>query len=393
MNSIELVLGNGEVVVCSKEERADLFQVSAGAMGTTGVLTQLEIRLRPARKYVETTYQPVTSLDEAVEKCRAKVSESSDDDFIDGILYSSTSGAVITGRYTNDTSTGLSVQRFSASKDPWFYSHVRDSIATTHEPVTELIPLPEYLFRYDRGAFWVGESIFAGGPGNDGPLPNTRTIKSWLDPFLKTRMLYAAVHSGGFNGQIIQDMIISYDKATSMLEWVAEEMEIWPLWLCPVKPSPNPTLHPHANPVQSHGPQPPMLNIGIWGTPSDPTVGYWLNVNKRLEQKLREIGCMKWMYGVNLENDEDFWGQHDKAWYDELRKKYHAEWLPSIADKARTTPEKCEEQIGSCSWKDYILFKYFPGFCVTALCRAWRSGAWKHDKAATWPQWVPREKK
>lgn len=388
-----MVLANGEVVICSKDERKDLFRGSAGAMGSFGVLTLLEIQLEPAKKYVETTYHPVTSFDEAVKMCHDVSTGTSSYDYVDAILFSSTSGAVVTGRCTNDRPVDLPVQRFSASTDPWFYSHVRDRLCTSQEPVTELIPLPEYLFRYDRGGFWAGESIFQGQKGGEGIIPNTKTYKSWLDPLLHTRMLYAAVHSGGFNGQIVQDMTVPYDKAPGFLEWVAKEMEVWPLWLCPVKPSPNPTVHPHKNPVKSNGPQPQMLNIGIWGAPTESEFDYWIDINRQLEAKLREVGGMKWMYGVNLENDEDFWGQHDKEWYDQLRKKYHADWLPSIADKARTTPKKCLEAAETQPWMDHILFNYFPGFVITALVRAWWSGAWKHDRAATWPKWVPRETK
>ncbi|EME40016.1 hypothetical protein DOTSEDRAFT_82730 [Dothistroma septosporum NZE10] len=205
-----------------------------------------------------------------------------------------------------DFPASLPVQRFSASTDPWFYTHVQARIGHSKGPVVELIPVPEYLFRYDRGSFWVGESILRGDNGACGAIPNIKWTRKLLDPLLHTRMLYAAVHAGGFNGQIIQDIVVPYSVASKFLGWVATEVQVWPLWLCPVRYSANPTLHPFQNPIQSSGPQPQMLNIGVWGAPKVHTFEYWIEINQRLESKLREVGGMKWMYGFNLENDEEF---------------------------------------------------------------------------------------
>jgi hypothetical protein len=58
-----------------------------------------------------------------------------------------------------DSSTSP-VQRFSDAKDPWFYLHVQDRISKSSDPVSEAVPLPDYLFRYDRGGFWVASGAF-----------------------------------------------------------------------------------------------------------------------------------------------------------------------------------------------------------------------------------------
>lgn len=242
INKVEMVTSNGDVVTCSEDERSDLFHGAAGALGTLGVVTLLELRLEEAKKYVETTYHPVASFEEAVEKCKEFTSGTNYDklDYVVGILFSETSGTIITGALTNDKIPGMPVSRFSARTDPWYAFHVKEKIGSSKEVVQELIPLPEYLFRYDRGAFWMGYTIF-----EYTWLPYTKRVLKVMDPFMHTRMLYAAVRAQVTCLQVGQDMAVPYNAAADFLEWAAETFDIWPLWLCPLKQSPLPTLSPH----------------------------------------------------------------------------------------------------------------------------------------------------
>jgi hypothetical protein len=64
-----------------------------------------------------------------------------------------------TGHLTDEVPPNVSPQRFLRSTDPSFYVHaqriqkrLRRNLGTT---VNDWIPLEDYLFRYDRGAFWT----------------------------------------------------------------------------------------------------------------------------------------------------------------------------------------------------------------------------------------------
>jgi len=160
INFVEMVLANGDVVTTSPIEKADLFHGAAGAVGSMGVTTLVELQLREAKKYVETTYHPVSGMSEAILKLK-EVTADETLDYVDGIMFSKVQGAIVTGRMTNEPKDGTSIQRFSDASDPWFYLHVQDTITKKIGPTTEAIPLAEYLFRYDRGGFWVGASAFA----------------------------------------------------------------------------------------------------------------------------------------------------------------------------------------------------------------------------------------
>ena len=66
LNSVEIVLANGNVITSSEKEQSDLFYGAAGACDTLGVTFLVELQLIEAKKIVEATYRPVSSMGEAI---------------------------------------------------------------------------------------------------------------------------------------------------------------------------------------------------------------------------------------------------------------------------------------------------------------------------------------
>lgn len=65
LNSVKIVF---TTVTLADTENAELFRDFVGAVGTFGVTTLLEIRLREAQqKYMQTTYHPGAGVDEAIQ--------------------------------------------------------------------------------------------------------------------------------------------------------------------------------------------------------------------------------------------------------------------------------------------------------------------------------------
>lgn len=154
--SIEIVLADGDVVRASADENPDLFYGAAGTLGTLGLVTLLEVRLIESKSYVELTYHPVASASEAQDKMEAAMDDPSVD-YVDGIMFALDRGAVINGRLIDDPSGHLNIQQFQRAVDPWFYIHADRVTRRAERVVTEAVPLVDYLFRYDRGAFWTGK--------------------------------------------------------------------------------------------------------------------------------------------------------------------------------------------------------------------------------------------
>ena len=73
INSVEIVLGNGDIITASDKENTDLFHGASGAVGSLGITTLLEIQLIQAKKYVKATYHSVRSISEAIEKIRGHI--------------------------------------------------------------------------------------------------------------------------------------------------------------------------------------------------------------------------------------------------------------------------------------------------------------------------------
>jgi len=319
INWQESVLADGRIITSSSAAYPDLFYGSAGSLGTIGITTAVELQLMPATDYAQVTYFPVTSFKNAREVMQRCVK--SDQDFVDGIMFGADHGLIITGKLTNIKNARL--RRFSRAYDPWYYIHA-EKIDKAGQQVTETVPLRDYLFRYDRGAFWMGRFAFTrfGVPFN-------RVTRFLLDPLLHTRKLYQALQVSGVSQEhIIQDLTLPLDTAENLMEYLDEVTSIYPLWLCPIKPEPR-------SPLLCNGLDTPLaINIGVWGGQMS-SYEEFLRLNKLLEAKLSFLGGKKWLYAHCYYTEREFWQIYDKQWYTELRTKYEAGDLPNVYDKVR----------------------------------------------------------
>lgn len=108
IRGIEIVLGNGDILWATNERddpHRDLFFACAGSCGTLGVVTLLEMELIDAKAYVELEYKAVGSVREAVDVLQ-EAEEDASVDYIDGILYSMDSGAIMIGRLQDEPIPG-----------------------------------------------------------------------------------------------------------------------------------------------------------------------------------------------------------------------------------------------------------------------------------------------
>lgn len=346
INWVEMILGNGDVVKASRTEHSDLFHGAAGAVGTLGTTTLLEVRLVEAQKFVKTTYQKVEDVAMAITEIR-KHTANVDIDYVDGIMYSNDHGVIITGQLTNVKPADYQAQTFSDAADPWFYLHVREK--TQHlgslSSVIEYIPLNEYLFRYDRAGFWVGRQ----GYSYFKIIPFSKFFRWLLDDYSHTRTLYHALHASGVSSQfVIQDLALPYERAEEFIGWVDRELHVWPLWLCPLAPCNMPSFHPVTAKIGAKGVQTlqdvdpsmsskeamsqPMLNIGVWGW-GPQNYGDFVIKNRALEKQLTRLGGRKWLYAHSYYDEEEFWKLYGRSWYEALRNKYFAAKMPTVFDK------------------------------------------------------------
>ena len=327
INWTEMVLANGDIVRTSRIEKPDLFLGAAGSFGTLGITTLLELQLIEAKPYVEITYFPISSVSQAVEKI-AEESKQLSNDYLDGILFAIDRGVIVSGHLTDVPKEGTRVQRFTRARDPWFYLHAQKICKASSGPTKETVPIVDYLFRYDRGGFWVGAYAF-----QYFITPFNRITRWALNPFMKTRVMYHALHeSGHAQRYIIQDLALPQSTARDFIEYVDQNFGFYPLWLCPLHQNDGISLHPHTSSAATH--KELLLNVGVWG-PGPSTHDRFVDVNRRLERKVRDLSGMKWLYAHTYYTEEEFWSIYDREWYDALRAKYDATSLPNVYDKVK----------------------------------------------------------
>ncbi|KAF3145322.1 hypothetical protein TWF594_004273 [Orbilia oligospora] len=337
INWVEIVLPNGTITRASHEENTDLLHGAASSFGTLGVVTLLELQLIPARKYVEVTYHPIASGEDVIPKIQELTNDPLND-YLDGIMFSRNTGVIVSGRLTDSPSPSTKIQGFTAPTDPWFYIHAERILSykkgMKENPFVDTVPITDYLFRYDRGGFWVGKYAF-----KYFVTPFNRITRYILDYFMHTRVMYHALHkSGQMNIYVIQDVAVPYDGTVEFLDFLEGDFGIYPLWLCPLKMKGNRGDSPHGllAEVSAKGKPEYLLNFGVWGPSPARNTSEFIDINRRLEKKVDALGGKKWLYAQTYYTEQEFWEIYNKTEYDALRRKYGAEHLPSVFDKVKT---------------------------------------------------------
>lgn len=360
--SAEVVLANGDIVRASEQEHQELFQGLRGSFGTLGVLTCVELKLIDLKSHVEVTYHPTSSISHAMRTLQEETKKENAD-YVDGILYSRTSGVVVTARLTSlPASTTLPLRTFSKPWDDWFWIHAR-LLSARNISTKELVPIQDYLFRYDRGAFWMGKYAFS-----HFMVPFTWLTRMLLDYFMHTRIMYHALHASGHTDRyIIHDVAFPAGNAAAFAQYVDQRFNIYPLWLCPVRKDGRSSMgHPREfagaidGKPQAGAYEGEYINIGVWG-PHPSSESEYVRANRELEAKVRELGGLKWLYSRVFYTEDEWWQIYDKDEYERLRKEFHAQNLPSIWDKVkdrgmtRNFGSGVKGFLKRCIWKSDLL--------------------------------------
>lgn len=381
VNWIEIVLANGTTVRASRDKLPDLFWGAASSFGTLGVVTLLEIQLKDASKYVRLTYFSFSSMVNVMKKMEAETSNAQVD-YLDGIVYSHDKIVVCSGSLCDRLPTDADVQHFTRRQDPWFYIHVQRRTESTSGPVTVYVPLADYLFRYDRGGFWVARYAF-----KYFMTPFNRITRYLLDRFMHTRVMYHALHKSGQSKMyIIQDVAIPYKAAGEFHEWLDDSLHVYPIWLCPLRQRRDVPDSHYGLYSSLADPSIPefMMNFGVWG-PGSKNRHEFVMQNRMLERKVDELGGRKWLYAHAYYTEDEFWDMYDRKAYDGLRAKYGAQYLPSVYDKVKVDIESEVSAVRSSwiLWLLYMFWSIWPLSGLYGVYKAWRGGDYLLQKRST----------
>lgn len=324
----EVLLGDGSIIIVNRESHSDLFYGLSSSYGTLGIILLAKIQLAPAHPWVHLHYHKFSNLHEMRSLLQKLCSQELPPDYIDGLIFSEKEGVIMSG-YKIDQPKNKKTYLLSSWK-PWFYVHAK-------EAKEEVIPLLDYLFRYDRGAFWMGSYLthlkslwqyvtkikcshsFTEKQKLPSPFLN-RLLPLFFGKFLGSTSLYKALHKipeEWFHTHfIVQDFYISLEKALPFIEKALHNTNISPLWICPIKSTKTPQIFaPHKQE------SPLLVDIGVYGAPFGKKNAQ--EHTKDLEALAQEIDARKMLYAATYYTEEIFWNIYDKKKYDILRERYH----------------------------------------------------------------------
>jgi len=324
-NAFHLICGDGTLIRASATENTSLYHAIPGSYGSLGLLVSAEIKLIPAPQSVHMRYRIVT---DPLTK--------TDADFIDGIVFSKDLTVMIEGYFSSEKPTAKQ----------WYFEQAR-------EEGEAILPLFEYLFRYDPGAFWIGAYLFKFaflsrfvGQGllklpsskpyfsqrvieNIYSLPRPNRFFLNLMPSQRLWKLHHKAEKWVQDRLLIQDCCIPVSKVGPFLHEILDDPGVFPIWLCPIKNSVAPQIFaPHDLPE-------PILNVGLYGLPSYSAP--MEQITQKLEQKTKAYGGRKVLYSRSYYTPEEFWQIYDHESYQTLREQTGAQGVwPEITEKVLT---------------------------------------------------------
>ena len=346
--SYELMVGDGSIIWADAQENRELFYGMASSYGTLGTLLSAKIKLVPSSRFVRVKYQH-SSVEKAFHILTEKHALPRPPDFLEAIIYDTNHAVVIEGELTDDAKN-IPITAFSDHWAPWFYSHAR------HRQEEDCIPIADYLFRHDRGAFWMGgfapdpqmslsflshkASLLLGDkwdfsekmlpqqciPKNPGIL--FRSLFGWL---MGSRRLYASLHGGSeawFEQKFaIQDFYLPLSTANEFTQYTLSKYNIRPIWICPILSTTTPQFFsPHLRQKEEL-----LFDIGIYGLPAR-TSGP--EAVKDLENLTVRLDGRKMFYCHTYFTEEQFWQLYPAEIYRNLRSLYKLDKLsPEITKK------------------------------------------------------------
>jgi Delta24-sterol reductase len=353
VESMQVLLANGTRVTVTPD--TELYHALPGSYGSLAIVLEATLRIRripPASVVViEATAYP--SLQEGMRALLQLVASESTSQspvsFIDATHYPSGELVIFAADLFNPSIDDkvVPIIRTDDSSSKWFYEvmydqmHQQNSSSLAPQQFMAYMPIYDYLFRYERGAFWMGRPLeFSWSAIRNNPMLLVPFIVSWhrmrwlFGRMFTATILYRVLHA--LEGHavaekfLIQDAYVPTENVTKFVEWIRQTIPLSvPIWLCPVKrPPATQPLSPSGgnfDPTRVDSGSDMLINVGVWGRVGD---GHGIVYMQELEAEMLRLGGRKMLYSITAASQmtaETLYEHHvDGAAYQELRTKYGA---------------------------------------------------------------------
>eukprot|EP00947_MAST-08B_sp_MAST-8B-sp1_P001721 g1721.t1 len=256
--SFEVVLADGRHVLADRKRNADVFGMVAHSYGTVAIVVAATLRLVPALSHVRCTYRHFDdrrAFSEAVTRCSGPRSPY---EFVEGIVMSRQDYLLVTGTYydpkdasaagaCNAGACDAGAAAGSGAEGDGSPHCLEMGLQCRGEGgghgegggrgmgVVDCIPTLEYLFRLERGAWWIIEMIV-----HWDLLTHTRWGRNLLDSKVEQldrgeipRKEPCLTLMEQERCRVLQDVGVKLSRLEEGIEYVEDDLAVYPLWICP----------------------------------------------------------------------------------------------------------------------------------------------------------------
>jgi hypothetical protein len=389
VTSMMILLPNGTRTIITEPTHPELYHAIPGSYGSLAIILEATIRVRPIpSKFIELHLSTYPSIERGMQALRQYRYRTSDPDsgcadchnpsdpfqpdFVDAIQYPNGDFVIITGNIQGDhRPTTSPIIHTEDPNSKWFYESVYDIVqAQKHSrnnsnctsqrrkncdldevPITHIyMPIYDYLFRYERGAFWMGRPTqFSWMTVMKNPFLIGPFLMSWkhtrflFGRYFTATILYRLLHAIDSTAVaekfLIQDAYLPSHNASKFVQYIRQRIPITvPIWLCPVRrPLRTQPLSPSGNFDDTNRTESDdiLINIGVWGRVDD---NNGVRYMEQMEHEMIQYNGRKMLYSITSASQmsyETLYEQHingNEYW--KLRMKYEAHYvLPPIHEK------------------------------------------------------------
>ena len=311
MLELEVLLGDGRIVTATADnEHAELFFGLPNSYGTLGYALRVKAKTIPVKPYVRLEHRGYGSADEYFRALDVRL-RAADFDFIDGTIFDERRFYLTLGRFADSA---------PYTSDYTFERIYYRSVAEKHE---DYLSIHDYLWRWDTDWFWCSKNVFAQNPflrkfvyGKKRLGSRTYTkIMRWNSRAGVTKKVERVL--GLHSESVIQDVDIPLARAAEFFAFYAREIALWPQWVCPIglgSQRKSFTLYPRENDW--------YVNFGFWDVKRTREANPHGYFNRRIEEKVAELGGIKSLYSESFYPEAEFYGHYGGEAYAALKRKY-----------------------------------------------------------------------
>jgi FAD/FMN-containing dehydrogenase len=309
---IDVLLGDGRIVTATRDnEHAALFLGFPNSYGTLGYALRVKARTIPVKPYVHLTHlrfsQGTTYFENLEKHLRASAA-----DFVDGTVFGPDEMYITLGRFTDEA---------PRTSDYTFENIYYRSIREKKE---DWLTIKDYLWRWDTDWFWCSKNVLAQNAffrkfvfGKDRLGSKTYTkIMRWNSRVGVTKKLERLI--GVHSESVIQDVDIPISRAAEFLDFYAQNIALWPQWVCPIgfdaQKKESFTLYPMRHDF--------YVNFGFWDVKRTREAYPPGHFNRLIEGKVTELGGIKSLYSDSFFPEEEFATLYGGETYGRLKQAY-----------------------------------------------------------------------